>query len=138
MNSRVKLENLTLEKGIKQPHQKTTESLNELILKNDSLNRKELIIIAKSLNIKKSNKLSTNSLINLLRDFLIKKELNDLGLNKLWERYVSINALDRIRKLNELSHKVLKELGKLQQIRNYDSQSNKDLIYALLKSKNPN
>ena len=40
MNSRVKLENLTLEKGIKQPHQKTTESLNELILKNDSLNIK--------------------------------------------------------------------------------------------------
>ena len=40
MNSRVKLENLTLKKGIKQPHQSTTESLNELILKNDSLNRK--------------------------------------------------------------------------------------------------
>ena len=138
MNSRVKLENLTLKKGIKQPHQTTTESLTELILKNDSLNRKELIIIPKNLNIKKSNKLSTNSLINLLRDFLIKKELNDLGLNKLSERYVSINELDRIRKLNELSHKVLKELGKLQQIINYDSQSNKDLIYALLRSKNPN
>ena len=138
MNSRVKLENLALKKGIKQSHEKTTESFIELILKNDSLNRKELIIIAKSLNIKKSHKLSINSLINLLRDFLIKKELNDLGLNKLSERYVSINELDRIRKLNELSHKVLKELGKLQQIRNYDSQSNKDLIYALLRSKNPN
>ena len=27
MNSRLKLENLTLKKGIKQPHEKTTESL---------------------------------------------------------------------------------------------------------------
>ena len=75
MNSRVKLENLALKKGIKQPHEKTTESLIELILKNDSLNRKELIIIEKNLNTKKSHKLSTNSLINLLRAFLIKKEL---------------------------------------------------------------
>ena len=83
MNSRVKLENLNFKKGIKQPHQTTTESLTELILKNDSLNKKELIIIAKNLTIKKSNKLTTNSLIDLLRDFLIKKELNDLGLNKL-------------------------------------------------------
>ena len=81
MNSRVKLENLALKKGIKQPHEKTTESLIELILKNDSLNRKELIIIEKNLNTKKSHKLSTNSLINLLRAFLIKKELSDLGLN---------------------------------------------------------
>ena len=81
MNSRVKLENLALKKGIKQPHEKTTESLIELILKNDSLNRKELIIIEKNLNTKKSHKSSTNSLINLLRAFLIKKELNDLGLN---------------------------------------------------------
>ena len=81
MNSIVQLENLALKKGIKQPHEKTTESLIELILKNDSLNRKELIIIEKNLDIKKSHKLSTNSLINLLRAFLIKKELNDLGLN---------------------------------------------------------
>ena len=110
-----------VKKGIKQPHEKTTESLIELILKDGLLNRKELIIIAKNLNIKKSHKLSINSLINLFRDFLIKKELNDLGLNKLSERYVSINELDRIRKLNELSHKVLKELGKLQEIENYDS-----------------
>ena len=40
--------------------------------------------------------------------------------------------------MNDLSHKVWKELGKLQQIRNYDSQSNEDLIYALLRSKIPN
>ena len=138
MNSRVKLENLALKRGIKQTHEKTTESLAELILKDDLLNRRELNIIAKNLKIKKPHKLSINSFLNLLRDFLIKKELNNLDLNKLPERYVSINELDRIRKLNELSHKVLKELGKLQQIRNYDSQSNKDLIYALLRSKNPN
>ena len=47
MNSRIKLEKLALKKGIKQPHEKNTESLVELILKNNSLNRKELIIIAK-------------------------------------------------------------------------------------------
>ena len=106
MNSRVKLENLALKKGIKQPHEKTTESHIELILKDDLLYRRELIIIAKNLNIKKSHKLSVNSLINLLKDFLIKKELNDLGLKKLSGKYVSINELDRIRKLNKLSHKV--------------------------------
>ena len=108
MNSRVKLENLALKKGIKQPHEKNTKSYIESIPKDDLLYRRELIIIAKSLNIKKSHKLSVNSLINLLRDFLIKKEINDLGLNKLSEKYVSINELDRIRKLNQLSHKVLR------------------------------
>ena len=69
MNSRIKLEKLALKKGIKQPHEKNTESLVELILKNNSLNRKELIIIAKCLDIKKPHKLSTNSLINLSRFF---------------------------------------------------------------------
>ena len=138
MNSRLKLENLTLKKGIKQPHEKTTESLSELILKDDSLNRKELNIIAKNVKIKKRHKLSINSLLNLLRDFLIKKELNDLNLNKLSKRYISINELDRVRKLDELSHKTLKELGELQQVRNYDKLSKEDLIYSLLRSENPN
>ena len=52
MNSRVKLENLALKKRIKQPHEKITESLVELILKDDLLNRRELNTIAKYLNIK--------------------------------------------------------------------------------------
>ena len=69
MNSRIQLKNLALKKRIKQPHEKATESLVELILKNNSLNRKELIIIAKCLDIKKPHKLSTNSLINLSRFF---------------------------------------------------------------------
>ena len=138
MNSRVKLENLALKKGIKQPHEKTTESLSELILKDDSLNRKELNITAKNLKIKKRHKLWINSLLNLLRDFLIKKELHDLNLNKLSKRYISINELDRVRKLDELSHKTLKELGELQQVRNYDKLSKEDLIYSLLRSENPN
>ena len=138
MNSRLKLENLTLKKGIKQPHEKTTESLSELILKDDSLNRKELNITAKNLKIKKCHKLWINLLLNLLRDFLIKKELHDLNLNKLSKRYISINELDRVRKLDELSHKTLKELGELQQVRNYDKLSKEDLIYSLLRSENPN
>ena len=153
MNSRVKLENLASKKGIKQPHEKTTESLSELILKDDSLNRKELNITSKNLKIKKRHKLWINSSLNLLRDFLIKKELHDLNLNKLSKRYISINELDRVRKLNELhdlnlnklskryisineldrvrklnelSHKTLKELGELQQVRNYDKLSKED------------
>ena len=138
MNSRLKLENLTLKKGIKQPHEKTTESLSELILKDDSLNRKELNITAKNLKIKKRHKLWINLLLNLLRDFLIKKELHDLNLNKLSKRYISINELDRVRKLDELLHKTLKELGELQQVRNYDKLSKEDLIYSLLRSENPN
>ena len=52
MNSRVKLENLALKKRIKQPHEKITESLVELILKDDLLNRRELNTVAKYLNIK--------------------------------------------------------------------------------------
>ena len=60
--------------------------------------------------IKKPHKLSMNSLLNLLRDFLIKKELNDLNLNKLSKRYISINELDRVRKLNELSLKNFKRV----------------------------
>ena len=83
MNNRVKLENLALEKGIKQPHEKTTESLSEPILKDDLLTRKELNPITRNLKIKKPHNLSINSLLNLLRDFLIKKQLNGLNLNKL-------------------------------------------------------
>ena len=60
--------------------------------------------------IKKPHKLSINLLLNLLRDFLIKKELNDLNLNKLSKRYISINELDRVRKLNELSLKNFKRV----------------------------
>ena len=37
--------------------------------------------------------------MNVFRRFLITKKLNDLGLNKLSKRYVSINELDRIEKL---------------------------------------
>ena len=110
MNNRVKLENLALEKGIKQPHEKTTETLSALILKDDSLTRNELNLIARNLMIKKPHKLSINLLLNLLRDFLIKKELNDLNLNKLSKRYISINELDRVRNINELSLKNFKRV----------------------------
>ena len=88
--------------------------------------------------IKKPHKLSLNSLINLFRQFLVTKKLNDLGLNKLLKRHIKITELDRIQKLNELSHNVLKELGNLQQIRNYDMLTKEDLIYALLRSQNRN
>ena len=102
MNSRVKLENLALKKGIKYPHEKTSETLAELLLLNESLNKRELNIIARILSIKKPHKLS-NSLTNLFRQFLITKKLNDFK-SKLSKRYVTINELDGIQKLNELSH----------------------------------
>ena len=123
MNSRVKLENLALKKGITQPHEKTSETLAELLLLNELLTKKELNIIAKNLDIKKPHRITSNSLLNLLRDFLVNKRLNNLGLNKLTKRHVSINEVDRIQKLNKLSHKTLKELGKLEQVRNSDSLS---------------
>ena len=113
MNSRVKLENLALKKGIIQPHEKTSEVLVELLLLNELLNKRELNITTRNLNFKKPHNLSSNSLINLFRHFLTTKKLEDFGLNKLSKRYVSINELDRIQKLNELSHKVLKERGEL-------------------------
>ena len=138
MNSRVKLENLALKKGIIQPHEKTSEALVELLLLNELLNKRELNIIARNLSIKKPHNLSSKSLINLFTHFLTTKKLEDFGLNKLSKRYVSINELDRIQKLNELSHKVLKELGELQQNRNYSLLSKEDLIYVLLRSSNAN
>lgn len=51
MNNRVQLENLALEQGIKQQHEKTTETLSELILKDDLLTRKESSLIARNLKI---------------------------------------------------------------------------------------
>ena len=99
MNYRFKLENLALKKRIKHPHEKNTEALAELLLLNELLNKREVNIIVKNLDIKKPHKVSSDSLINVFRRFLITKKLNDLGLNKLSKRYVSINELDRIEKL---------------------------------------
>ena len=94
-------------------------------------------IIAKNLIIKNTYRLTLNSLSYLLRNFLVNKRLSDLGLNKLQERHISINELDCLQKLNELSLKPLKELGKLQYVRNSDLLSKEDLIYTL-RSINPN
>ena len=94
-------------------------------------------IIAKNLIIKNTYRLTLNSLSYLLRNFLVNKRLSDLGLNKLQERHISINELDCLQKLNELSLKTLKELGKLQYVRNSDLLSKEDLIYTL-RSINPN
>ena len=49
---RVKLENLARKKGIIKPHEKSTESLIELLLTNHKFTRKELNIIASNLDIK--------------------------------------------------------------------------------------
>ena len=40
--------------------------------------------------------------------------------------------------MNELSQDVLKKLAKLQQIKNYNTLSKENLMYALLRSQNPN
>ena len=87
MNSRVTLENLVLKKGIIKSHEKTTETLSELLLLNGLLTRKELNITARNLVIKNTHRLTLNSLSNLLRNFLFNKRLSDLGLNKLQERH---------------------------------------------------
>ena len=75
MKSRVRLENLAIKKGITEPHEKTTESLIELLLSNYLLYKRELIIIAKNLSIKESNKLSSNKLLNIFRNYLTAKKL---------------------------------------------------------------
>ena len=95
-------------------------------------------IIARNLIIKNTYRLTLNSLSNLLRNFLVNKRLSDLGLSKLQERHISINELDCLQKLNELLLKTLKELGKLQHVRNSDLLSKEDLIYTLLRSISPN
>ena len=61
-----------------------------------------------------------------------------MNLNKLAKRHIPINELGRIQKLNELSHETLKKPGELQRIKNYNVLSKEDLIYTLLRSKNPN
>lgn len=94
-------------------------------------------IIARNLIIKNTYRLTLNSLSNLLRNFLVNKRLSDLGLSKLQERHISINELDCLQKLNELLLKTLKELGKLQYVRNSDLLSKEDLIYTL-RSISPN
>ena len=77
MKSRVRLENLAIKKGITEPHEKTTESLIELLLSNYLLHGRELIIIAKNLSIKKPNKLSSNKLLNIFRNYLTAKKLKN-------------------------------------------------------------
>ena len=138
LKSRVTLENLAWKKGITHTHERTTESLIELLLSNYLLYRRELNTIARSLDIKSYNKKSTNELLNNLRKYLVVKKLKDLHLNKFAKRHIRINELDRIQKLNELPHETLKKLGELQRIKNCNTSSKEDLIYALLRSENLN
>ena len=138
LNSRIRLEHLALKKGITNPHEMTTESLIELLLSDYLLYRRELNIIARNLDIKSPNKLSSNKLMSILRNHFLVKKLNDLGLNKLATRHIQINELDRKLKLNELTHDTLKKLAKLQQIKNFNTLLKQDLIYVVLRSKNPN
>ena len=96
-------------------------------------------IIARNLIIKNTYRLTLNSFTNLLRNFLFNKRLSDLGLSKLQERHISINELDCLQKLNELSLKTIKELEKLHYVvYTSDLLSKEDLIYTLLRSINPN
>ena len=108
MNHRFQLENLSLKKGIEDSRGKTSKSLAETLLLNEILTKKELYIIAKNLNIKKPHKLSSNSLISHFKRFLTIKKLEDLGFNKLSKRYISLNELQRVQKLNDLSFDTLK------------------------------
>ena len=138
LKSRIRLEHLALKKGITNPHEMTTESLIELLLSDYLLYRRELNIIARNVDIKSPNKLSSNKSMSLLRNHFLVKKLNDLGLNKLATRHIQINELDRKLKLNELTHDTLKKLAKLQQIKNFNTLLKQDLIYVVLRSKNPN
>ena len=122
-------------KGITYTHERTTESLIELLLLDYLLKRRELNTIVRCLDIKSPNKISTNELIDILRKYLVVKKLEDLHLNKLAKRHIGINELDRIQKLYELPHETLKKRGELQRIKNYNTLSKEDLIYTLLSSR---
>ena len=76
--------------------------------------------------------------MNAFNRFLVDRKLNELGLTNWTRRYISLIDIDRITKLNELSHDTLKKLGELQQIKNYNTLPREELIYALLRSQNPN
>ena len=119
-------------------HERTTESLLESLLSDHLLYRRELNTIARCLDIQSPNKISTIELINILRKYVVVKKLEDLHLNKLAKRHIEINELDRIQKLYELPHETFKKVGELQRIKNYNTLSKEDLIYALLRSENPN
>ena len=103
MKSRVKLENLARKKGITQIHEKTTETLIELLLTNHKFNRKELNIIASNLDTKKPQRKNLNTLMNAFNRFLVDRKLHELGLNNWITRYISLKDTDRITRLNELS-----------------------------------
>lgn len=68
-------------------------------------------------------------LINLFRRYLVVRKLKKLNLNNLINRYISINDIERIKKLNKLSHSTFKKLAELQQVKNYDAMSKEDRIY---------
>ena len=136
--SRVRLEHLASKKGITNTHEKTTESLIKLLLSDYLSCRRDLNTIARCLDIKSPIKISSNELLFILRKYLVAKILEDLSINKLVKRHIQINELDRIQKLNELSHKTLKKLGELQRIKNYNTLSKEDLTYVLLRSKDFN
>ena len=135
LKSRVRLENLASKKGIMNAHEKTAESLVDILLSDYFLYRRELSIIARCLDIKSPKKLSTNELLYILRKYLVVKKLEDLNLNKLGKRHIQINDLDRIQKLIKLSYETLKELVEPQRIKSYNTLSKEDLIYVLLRSK---
>ena len=52
MGTRLQLENLAIRKGIRDAHEKTTESLAYILLTEKSLSKKDLIAIARSTGIK--------------------------------------------------------------------------------------
>ena len=89
LKSRVPLEHLALKKDITNPHEMTPESLIELLLSDYLLCRRELNIIARNVDIKSPNKLSSNKSMSLLRNHFLVKKLNDLGLNKLATRHTN-------------------------------------------------
>ena len=113
-------------------------SLIKLLFSLPYLYRKDINTIVKSIsNLDPSNN-NTTYLLNTTDNYSINDELTKLGFNKLTKRHIRKNELHRINYLNNFSVDALKNLPKLQEIKNYDVLTKEDLIYALLGSKNPN
>ena len=99
------------------------------------ISKKSLIIKAKKLGIKDPHKLSTKKLLNKVNRHNISKKVTQLLRKKIGERAnITKSDLDKALELYSLSSSDLKNLAKLQRIKNLSELTKDDLIYTLLRS----
>ena len=111
-------------------------TLTKLLFSLPYLYTRDINTIVKSFSTIDPINKATSFLLDTIDNYLINKELTKLGFDRLTKRHIRKNELDRVIYLNDLSDDALKNLAKLQEIKNYVVLTKEDLIYALLRSKN--